>query len=225
MAKLVLPHALGNAARDVRLLALRVARRRGSACARRASPRRAPSPTRCAAPGTSCRAARCRRSRSRTTRSRARRGSARCTCSSGLQGHATSAARARAACRPSACTARSRRRCRARRAAAVPMRVMIRMFTTTYGRVGDLARRSARSASRAAPCRTARRTSCGPRMQPANRPRRICVQLPRVHPVVGRAGVVFAARADERAVLDARDVAADQSAQRSCSGASRDSAG
>ena len=40
-------------------------RRRGSACARPSSLRRAPWPTRCAARSTSCRAARCRRSPSR----------------------------------------------------------------------------------------------------------------------------------------------------------------
>ena len=80
----------GERGRDVGLLALRRGARRGSACARRASPGRAPSPRRCAARSTSCRAAHCRRSRSRTTRSRASPGSARCTWSARCTATATS---------------------------------------------------------------------------------------------------------------------------------------
>jgi hypothetical protein len=69
----------GEGGGDVGLLALAVIRRRGSACARPASPGRAPWWRRCAGRSTSCRAGRCRRSRNRRTRSRASRGSARCT--------------------------------------------------------------------------------------------------------------------------------------------------
>ena len=46
-----------------------------------------------------------------------------------------------------------------------------------------------------------------PRIEPRNRPVSVVAHLGRVAPVVGRAGVLLALGADERAVLDARDVA------------------
>jgi hypothetical protein len=67
----------------------RATRRRGSACVRPASPRRAPWSRRCAGRSTSCRAGRCRRSRNRRTRSRASRGSGTMYLVL-LQGHLTS---------------------------------------------------------------------------------------------------------------------------------------
>ena len=45
-----------------------------------------------------------------------------------------------------------------------------------------------------------------PRIDPANRPRSLARIVAGIHPVVGRAGVLLALRADVRAVLDPRDV-------------------
>ena len=90
---------------DVGLLALRDSRRRGSACARPSSLRRARCSRRCAGRSISCRAARCRRSRSRSSRSRASRESGRCT-SPCCTATARPSGRARAARRRSARTAR-----------------------------------------------------------------------------------------------------------------------
>ena len=88
----------------------RAIRRRGSACARRASPARGPSPRRCAARSTSCPAARCRRSPSRTRRSPSSPGSGRCTCAPCCRARSRPSGRRRAARPPNAGTARSRRR-------------------------------------------------------------------------------------------------------------------
>ena len=68
----------GKGRGDVSLFALRILRRRRSACARPSSLRRARCWKRCAAQNISCRAAHCRRSPNRRTRSRAFRESERC---------------------------------------------------------------------------------------------------------------------------------------------------
>ena len=126
---------------------------------------------------------------------------------SALHGHGTSSApSARAACRPSAGRARTRRRRRARRARPAhaghdPHR------HRDVGRVGQLDADVATCPSPAGPSRTARRTSCGPRIAPRNRLVQRLAHLGRLAPVVRRAGVLLALGADERAVLDARDVA------------------
>ena len=66
------------------------------------------------------------------------RGSARCTCCRRCTATARPRRHRRAACRPSAGRARSRRPRRAPRAAAAPIRVMIRMRDGHVGRVGAL---------------------------------------------------------------------------------------
>ena len=136
---------------------------------------------------TSCRAARCRRSPSRTTRSRASPGSGRCT-SPGCTATARPAAPARAARRRCACTARRAcRPCRSRANTGRPMRAMIRMLTTTYGRIGELH----------ADLRHRRADDAHAERQHVHRPARPCeplnssfslrAHLERVDPVVGRA--------------------------------------
>ena len=87
IARFVLPHALGNAAGDVTHLALRVRELEDQHVLGEPALVARHHATRCAARSTSCRAARCRRSPSRTTGSRASPGSARCTCRSLLHGH------------------------------------------------------------------------------------------------------------------------------------------
>ena len=122
---------------DVGLLAFGDSRRRGSACVRPASPRRAPWSRRCAAQSTSCRAGRCRRSPSRRTRSHGSRGSA-----DVLGGRVAG---------PAAVFLAVGQRCADRCTqgtnsplvpstsnTALPMRVMVRMLVDHVGAVGDL---------------------------------------------------------------------------------------
>ncbi len=104
--------------------------------------------------------------------------------------------------------------------APAPMRVMIRMRDGDVGRVGQLHADVRRSRSRAGPSRTARRTSCGRASSP-RRARPGAAHLGRVAPVVGRAGVLLGLGADERAVLDAGDVARVGERQVASSGAWR----
>ena len=86
----------------------------------------------------------------------------------------------------------------------LPMRVMVRMLTRRRGCPRSRCR-CARSASRAGPSRTARRTSCGPHAAGEQAVQRLA-HLGRFFPVVGRAGVILVLRADVGAVFDARDV-------------------
>ena len=123
--------------RDVVLAALGRSRRRGSACARPASPGRGPWSRRCAARSTSCRAARCRRSPSRSTRSRASPGSGRCTWSR-CTARARRSGRRRAARRRVCMQGTKSPSAPSTSSTARPMRVMIRMLTATYGAVGQL---------------------------------------------------------------------------------------
>ena len=122
----------GERGGDVGLLALRDPRRRGSACARPSSLRRAPCSTRCAARSISCRAARCRRSPSRTTRSRASPGNGRCTsrdCTATARLSAPASSGAPTVCMHGhdALVVAGR----SPRSTGRPMRAMMRMFTTT----------------------------------------------------------------------------------------------
>ena len=92
---------------------------------------------------------------------------------SALQGHDTSRfARAPAACPPSACTARTRRR-PARRARARPMRVMIRMLTTTYGESLSSTPYCA-SGEPSGPMQKGMTYIVRPRMHPSNSRRSVC---------------------------------------------------
>ncbi len=87
-----------------------------------------------------------------------------------------------------------------------PMRAMMRMFTTTYGEsvsctpICDMGEPTG-------PMLNASTYIVRPRMHPLNRLLQLLAHLIRVHPVVGRSGVVFRQRADERAVLHARHIA------------------
>ena len=99
-----------------------------------------------------------------------------------------------------------RRRSPSTSSAPWPMRVMIRIETATYGRVGELDADVATCRSRAGPSRTARRTSCGPSCAPSKRPAsRSRISAGRVQLFVGPASS-SSLGADERAVLDAGDV-------------------
>ena len=153
---------------DMVLPALAARSRRGSACARRASPaarrprrpRRGPSSRRCAARSTSCRAARCRRSPSRSSRSPASRGSGRCTwsgCTARGRPSRPAPSGAPTECMqgtkwPSAPSTLEHRAAHARHDLHADRDV---------GAVGQLDADVRDLASRAGPSRTARRTSCG----------------------------------------------------------------
>ena len=91
--------------------------------------------------------------------------------------------------------------------APVPIRVMIRMRDRHVRRVGELDADLGDRRARAGPSRTARRTSCGRASRRGTAPSSMLAHLGRVAPVVRRPGVLLALGADERAVLDARDVA------------------
>ena len=115
--------------------------------------------------------------------------------------------RARAARRRCACTARrASRRGRSPRTPAVPIRAMIRMLTTTYGEsvswtpICDIGEPTA-------PMLKASTYIVRPGHAAAEQLLQLPAHLERVDPVVGRAGGVLRQRADEGALLDARDVA------------------
>ena len=87
-----------------------------------------------------------------------------------------------------------------------PMRVMIRMFATTQARVGQLdADVGDRRAERAH--RERHDVHRAPLHAAVEQAGELVAHLDGVGPVVRRTGVVLVLRADERAVLDARDVA------------------
>ena len=89
---------------------------------------------------------------------------------------------------------------------AWPMRVMIRMFTATYGEsVSCTPMWAMRDPS--GPIENGTTYMVRPRIEPRNSPLQRRPHLGRVAPVVGGAGVDLALGADERAVLDPGDVA------------------
>ena len=213
----------GEGRGDVVLAGPRARSRRGSACARPASPGRGPSSRRCAARSTSCRAARCRRSPSRSSRSRASRGSGRCTwscCRARPRPSGPARSGAPTVCMhgtksPSAPSTSSTAR---------PMRVMIRMLTATYGDVGQLdadvrdrraerPHRERHHVHRAAAHAAAEQRAASPVCSSAR------ISAGAIQLLVGPASS-WRSAADEGAVLDARDVARVAAAPGSCSGRS-----
>ena len=90
--------------------------------------------------------------------------------------------------------------------AARPIRVMIFMFTATYAE-SVISTPSWAISEPSGPMLKGTTYIVRPGMQPSNSPCRIPFISAGFHPVVGRAGVVPALRADERAVLDTGDVA------------------
>ena len=94
-----------------------------------------------------------------------------------------------------------------------PMRAMMRMLTTTYGEsvsctpICDIG-------EPIGPMLNGSTYIVRPRMQPLNSSFSLRAHLERIYPVVGGAGGVLRERADEGAVLDARDVARRRSARR-----------
>ena len=171
----------------------------------RASPRRGPSPTRSAARSTSCRAARCRRSPSRRTRSRASRGSARCTCSRRCTATGTSL-RPCSSGQPTECThGTNSPSSPSTSSAGRPIRVMIRIERRDVRGVGQLhADVGDRRAERAH--RERHHVHRAAQHRAVEQLRQRGAHLVRLAPVVGRARVRLALGADERAVLDPRDV-------------------
>ena len=163
-------------------------------------------PRRSAGRSTSCRGGRCRRSRSRTTRSRGSRGSGRCTSSRRRTARGRPPRRGRAGRRPSGGSGT--------KSPSSPDRVEGRRAHAGHdphvdddvGRVGDLdAECGDRRAERA---HRERDDVHGPAAHgAAEEVGQGRLHLVGVAPVVGRAGVVRVARADEGAVLDAGDVA------------------
>ncbi len=88
----------------------------------------------------------------------------------------------------------------------VPMRVMIRMLMTTYGE-SVIWMPMCEIGEPIGPMLNGITYSVRPFMQPSNFGVKIDLHLARRHPVVGRAGVALAQRADVGAVLDPGDVA------------------
>ena len=89
---------------------------------------------------------------------------------------------------------------------ARPMRVMMRMLTATYG-LSESSTPICAIGLPIGPIENGTTYIVRPRMQPSNRPfERARASRAGATPVVRRAGVVLALAADERAVLDARDV-------------------
>ena len=105
-----------------------------------------------------------------------------------------------------------------------PIRVMIRIDTTTYGE-SVISTPSWEISPPSGPMQNGTTYMVRPRMQPS----KISPNVWRISagrdPVVGRAGVLLALGADERAVLDPGDVAGVGARSRSCSGAVPGSAG
>ena len=140
---------------------------------------------RCAARGTSCRAARCRRSRSRSDLIVSSSGKCMMKRRSGSSS-------------PIECRPRTNVPSRSMRASAgAPMRVMMRMLATTYGRVGDLdAATRQRRIDRA---HAVRDHVHGAAAHAAGEQRvHLRVAVGRRHPVVVRAGVVLLAACRRR---------------------------
>ena len=79
-----------------------------------------------------------------------------------------------------------------RSSAAWPMRVMIRMLTTTYGE-SVISTPSSEIGEPSGPIENGMTYIVRPRMEPSNRPLRVRAHLDRVVPVVGRAGVLLVA--------------------------------
>ncbi len=89
--------------------------------------------------------------------------------------------------------------------ALLPMRVMIFILTTTYGE-SEICTPNCEIGEPIGPMQNGMTYIVRPFIEPSNFGVRDRLHLLRVHPVVGRAGVAFAARADVGAVFDARDV-------------------
>ena len=87
-----------------------------------------------------------------------------------------------------------------------PMRVMIFMFTTTYGE-SVISTPICAMSEPSGPMLNGITYIVRPRMHPVEEPVEDLVHLLRLHPVVRGAGVLRGPAADERAVLDASDVA------------------
>ena len=193
MAKLVLPHALGNAAATWNTRPRGLVTLSSSMCSASQPSSRAITDWRCAARTPSWPGSRCRRTPSRTTRSRASRGSARCTsCRCTARRRPTSPG---ASGRADACARRAPTRCPggSARARPMPIRVMMPMLTTTYGRVGDLhAEPRERAAERSHRERDDVHRAAA--HAPANSPSSVSRISGGSRPVVGRAGVVLASR-------------------------------
>ncbi len=88
---------------------------------------------------------------------------------------------------------------------ARPIRVMIRMLTTTYG-LSDTSMPMCAIGLPIGPIENGTTYIVRPRMQPLKRPSSVRRISARRDPVIGRAGVVLLLAADERAVLDPRHV-------------------
>ncbi len=95
---------------------------------------------------------------------------------------------------------------------ARPMRVMMRILTTTYGLSEISTPIWLMCDAQAAPSKMGSRTSSGPACSP-QKALSACRASRRADPVVRRAGVHFCFAADERAVFDARDVLGSESAR------------
>jgi hypothetical protein len=125
----------------------------------------------------------------------------------GLHGHGTSGVAGSSSGAPTVCTHGTNwPSSPSASSTALPMRVMIRMFTTTYAE-SVISTPICAIGEPIGPMLNGITYIVRPRMRAVEEPVQRAAHLVRVGPVVRGAGVVLGAAADERAVLDAGDVA------------------